>query len=104
MNGVDMNTFINISKSHGLHYLRRSMVLRLESYYSERPDNLKKFVCSGCCKTSMKKYVYAKASKEQMEKALATLLDFEETQSNTILGWGNGVSFDSMFDLEVPAK
>ncbi len=77
MNDMNTNTSINISKSQGLHSLRRSMVLRMESYYSEMSEDLKKYVCCGCCKTSMEKYVYAKVSKEQMEKALATMLDLE---------------------------
>ena len=73
----DKNISHNTLNPHGFHYVRLSMALRMISCFSDMLAEIRNHLGYDSAKKSMEKYVYAKASKEQMEAALATLLDLE---------------------------
>ena len=78
MNDKRTNISCNTLKLHGLHYIRRSMAERMISELSDMSAEIQKNLGYGFSKKTREKYIYARPSKEQMEVALATLLDSEE--------------------------
>lgn len=77
MNDKNTNISCDALKSHGLHYVRRSMAIRMVSELSDMHAELRKHLGYDSTKKTIEKYVYAKASMEQMKAILATQLEVE---------------------------